>query len=128
MTEQVQEAATPLDTAKLVAAVAIVVAGLAGFYVLPAAVPIWGRWLIVLASLALGSVVGIQSYQGKTIWQFVQSSRVELRKVVWRDRDAPSTLQVAAVVFAVVLILALFFWGVDALLLTLTRWLTGRGA
>ncbi|MBC7984275.1 MAG: preprotein translocase subunit SecE [Candidatus Obscuribacterales bacterium] len=126
MTEQVQESATPIDTAKLVGALAIVVAGLAGFYLL-STWPIWARWLVVLAGLGLGSVVGLQSYQGKTFWQFVQSSRVELRKVVWRDRDAPSTLQVTAVVFVVVLILTLFFWGLDAVLGALVRMLTGRG-
>jgi preprotein translocase subunit SecE len=127
MTEQVQESATPLDTAKLIAAVAIIVAGLVGFYVLPSW-PIWARWLLVLGGLALGGLVGLQSYQGKTFWQFVLSSRIELRKVVWRDRDAPSTLAVTGVVFVVVLILTLFFWGLDAMLGALTRWLTGRGA
>lgn len=127
MTEQVQESATPLDTAKLFAAVAIIVAGLVGFYVLPNW-PIWARWLLVLGGLAVGSLVGLQSYQGKTFWQFVLSSRIELRKVVWRDRDSPSTLAVTGVVLVVVSILTLFFWGLDAMLGALVRWLTGRGA
>ena len=99
MTEQVQESATPLDTAKLVLAVGIAVAGLVGFYKLPSW-PIWARWLLVLGGLGLGGLVGVQSYQGKTFWQFVLSSRIELRKVVWRDRDAPSTLAVTGVVTA----------------------------
>jgi preprotein translocase subunit SecE len=127
MTEQVQESATPLDTAKLFAAVAIIVGGLVAFYVLPSW-PIWARWLLVLGGLAVGGLVGLQSYQGKTFWQFVLSSRIELRKVVWRDRDAPSTLAVTGVVLVVVSILTLFFWGLDAMLGALVRWLTGRGA
>jgi len=127
MTEQVQESATPLDTAKLIAGLVIIVAGLVGFYML-GTWPIWGRWLLVLGGLALGALVGLQSYQGKSFWQFVLSSRVELRKVVWRDRDAPSTLAVTGVVMFVVLILTLFFWGLDAVLAALTRWLTGRGS
>jgi preprotein translocase subunit SecE len=126
MTEQVQESATPLDTAKLIAAVAIAVAGFVGFYMLPNW-PIWARWLLVLGGLGLGGLVGVQSYQGKTFWQFVLSSRIELRKVVWRDRDAPSTLAVTGVVLFVVALLTLFFWGLDAMLGALTRWLTGRG-
>jgi preprotein translocase subunit SecE len=127
MSEQVQQGASPLDTAKLIAAVAIVIGGMVGFYYL-SAWPIWGRWLVVLASLGLGCVVALQSQLGKTFWEFVQGSRIELRKVVWRDRDSPPTVQVALLVFVVVSVLTLFFWGLDALLAALTRWLTVRGS
>jgi preprotein translocase SecE subunit len=58
----------------------------------------------------------------------VLSSRIELRKVVWRDRDAPSTIAVTGVVFIVVLILSVFFYSLDWALGSLTRWLTGQGA
>lgn len=124
MTEHVQEGATPLDAAKLAAGVAIVAAGIAGFYLL-AEQPIWLRWIIVLASLAAGAFVGLQSHQGKTFSAFVQSSRIELRKVVWPTNQ--ETMQVTLVVFVMVLILGLFFWGLDTLLGALTRWLTGQG-
>jgi preprotein translocase subunit SecE len=124
MTEQVQDNPTAVDTAKLAAGVAILAAGIAGFYVLTE-LPIWLRWIIVLAALALGALVGLQSYQGKTFWAFVQSSRIELRKVVWPNRQ--ETLQVTIVVFAMVIVLGLFFWGLDSLLGFLTRWLTARG-
>jgi preprotein translocase subunit SecE len=124
MTEQVQEGATALDAAKLTAGIAIVGAGIAGFYLL-GALPIWARWLVVLAAIALGFVVTLQSYQGKVFWQFVQSSRVELRKVVWPT--STETLQVTLVVFVMVLVLGLFFWGLDSILGMLTRWLTGYG-
>jgi preprotein translocase subunit SecE len=124
MTEQVQESATALDAAKLAAGVAIVAAGLAGFYLL-AEQPIWLRWIMVLAGIALGGLVSLQSYQGKTFWAFVQSSRIELRKVVWPNRQ--ETLQVTIVVFVMVIVMALFFWGLDTLLALLTKYLTGRG-
>ncbi|MGH8178378.1 MAG: preprotein translocase subunit SecE [Steroidobacter sp.] len=124
MTEQVQESATAVDVAKLVAGVAILAGGVAAFYVL-ADLPIWLRWIIVLAALAAAALVGLQSYQGKTFWAFVQSSRIELRKVVWPNRQ--ETMQVTIVVFAMVVVLGLFFWGLDSLLGFLTRWLTARG-
>ena len=127
MSEQAPQSASPLDTAKLIAAVAIVVGGLVGFYYL-ASWPIWARWLVVLATLGLGTVVALQSQVGRTFSEFVQGSRVELRKVVWRDRDAPPTVQVALLVFVVVAILTLFFWGLDALLAVLVRWMTVRGS
>jgi preprotein translocase subunit SecE len=125
MTEQVQQqGATALDTAKLVAGVLIVVAGLAAFYLLSAQ-PIWLRWIIVLAGIAAGALVSLQSFQGKTFRAFVQSSRIELRKVVWPNRQ--ETIQVTIVVFVMVIVLSLFFWGLDSLLALLTRWLTGNG-
>ena len=125
MTEQVQDGARPLDTVKLVAATAVLAAGIAGFYVL-AAQPIWARWLIVLAAFAGAVFVALQSYQGKIFRQFVQTARIELRKVVWPNRQ--ETLQVTLLVFVMLVVLGLFFWGLDLLLGSLTRWLTGRGA
>jgi preprotein translocase subunit SecE len=125
MVEQVQEQPTAFDTVKLIAGVAVIAAGIAAFYVL-AEQPIWLRWLIVLFALAGGLVVGFQSQQGKTFWQFVQSSRVELRKVVWPTRD--ETTKVTVLVFVVVVIMGLFFWGLDWALGSMTHWLTGRGA
>jgi preprotein translocase subunit SecE len=127
MTEQVEQSAGPLDYAKLAAAIAIVIGGLAGFYLL-SAWPIWARWLLVLATLGLGGFVALLSHPGETFRQFVLSSRIELRKVVWRDRDAPSTIAVTGVVFIVVLILSVFFYSLDWALGSLTRWLTGQGA
>ena len=96
---------------------------MAAFYLL-AAQPIWLRWLIVLASLAMAGLIGLQSYQGRAFRQFVQSARIELRKVVWPSRQ--ETMQVTLVVFAMVIAMGLFFWGLDWILASLTRWLTGR--
>lgn len=124
MAEQIQENPTALDTAKLVAGAAIAAAGIAGFYLL-AELPIWLRWIIVLAAFAAAALVALQSHQGKTFWAFVQSSRVELRKVVWPSRQ--ETWQVTLVVIVMVIVLGLFFWGLDSLLSFLTRWLTNPG-
>jgi preprotein translocase subunit SecE len=124
MTDQVQENATALDALKLAAGVVILAAGIAGFYLL-VDLPIWLRWIIVLAALVAGALVSLQSYQGKEFWGFVQSSRIELRKVVWPNRQ--ETMQVTVVVFVMIIALGLFFWGVDTLLALLTKWLTGRG-
>jgi preprotein translocase subunit SecE len=125
MTEQAHTGgASALDTAKLVAAVAILVGGVAAFYVFdeyPAAV----RWLIVLVAIAAGIFVALLSAQGRELAQYVQGSRVELRKVVWPTRD--ETTKMTLVVFAAVVIMALFFWMLDMLLGFITRSLTGQG-
>lgn len=124
MTEQVQDGASPLDAAKLAAAAGIVAAGIAAFYYF-SNLPIWLRWIIVFAALAAGALVGLQSSKGREFWQFVQSSRIELRKIVWPNRQ--ETLQVTLLVFVMVTVLGLFFWLLDWMLGSLTRWLTGQG-
>ena len=124
MTEKVETGASTLDTVKLAAAVAILVGGIAAFYML-GDMPLAARWAIVLAALALGIFVSLQSTQGREFWQFVQGSRVELRKVVWPTRD--ETTKMTLVVFAAIVIMALFFWMLDMLLGFITRSLTGQG-
>ena len=53
------------------------------------------------------------------------ASKVEVRKVVWPSTQ--ETWQVTLVVFVMIVVLGLFFWGVDTLLGFHTKWLTGRG-
>ena len=112
------------DVARLVLAIALVVAGVAAFYVLDSA-PIWARWLAVVAGLALGLGVIATSVYGRTVIQFVLDSRVELRKIVWPDRR--ETGVTTLVVFAFVVIGGGFFWLVDLILAWATRHLTGQG-
>jgi len=116
--------ATFLDTAKLVLAITTLLGGLVAYYWfadLPTAV----RILMVLAGMAGGAVLLYWSTQGRVLWQFVQGSRVELRKMVWPTRQ--ETVQTTLIVFVFVLLLGIFFWLVDMLLAWATRLLTGQG-
>ena len=124
MTDKVETGASALDTVKLAAAVAILVGGVAGFYLL-SSYPLAVRWVLVLASLGIGLAVALQSVQGKAFWQFVQGSRVELRKIVWPTRQ--ETLQTTLVVFVAILAMGVFFWLLDMMLGANTHALTGRG-
>jgi preprotein translocase subunit SecE len=112
------------DTARLVAAIVLVFAGLAGFYVLRAQ-PDWLRWLAVVAGVVLAAVVFGTSERGRDFWQFMQTARLELRKVVWPERQ--ETLRFTAVVFGFVIIAGVFFWLLDVFLSWATRLLTGQG-
>jgi preprotein translocase subunit SecE len=124
MTDKVETSASALDTVKLAAAVAILLGGIAGFYLL-SSYPLAVRWVIVLASLGLGILVALQSVQGRAFWQFVQGSRVELRKVVWPTRQ--ETLQTTLIVFVAILAHGIFFWILDWILGGVTAALTGKG-
>jgi preprotein translocase subunit SecE len=125
MSEQVdQGGSSALDTAKLLLAVITVIGGIAGYYwfaELPTAV----RILMVLGGVAFGAAFLFWSAQGQAVWQFVQGSRVELRKMVWPTRQ--ETLQTTLVVAVFVLLLGVFFWLVDMVLAWATRTLTGQG-
>jgi preprotein translocase subunit SecE len=112
------------DVARLVMAVVLVVAGIVAFYTLDSA-PVWERWLIVVAGLALGFAVVATSAYGKAVYQFVLDSRVELRKIVWPSRR--ETGMTTLVVFAFVIVGGAFFWIVDLILAWATRHLTGQG-
>src|SRR5262245_2317953 len=124
MTEQIETGASAFDAVKLALSVLVLAAGIAGFYYLgeqPAVV----RWLIVLAGFGLGVAIAMQSSYGRDFWQFVQASRVELRKVVWPNRQ--ETLQTTLVVLVFVLVSGLFFWLLDMVLAWITKQLTGQG-
>jgi preprotein translocase subunit SecE len=126
MTDQAQTSNGPnaLDTVKLLAAIVILLGGVAAFYLL-GTYPLAVRWVIVLLALAAGAFVALQSMQGRTFWQFVQGSRVELRKVVWPTRQ--ESLQTTLVVFVAILVMGIFFWILDWILGGMTRALTGQG-
>jgi len=112
------------DTAKLVAAILLVIAGIAGFYLLQAKSG-WLGWAAVVAGVVLAVAVFGTSARGKALWGFVQDSRQELRKVVWPTRQETTTTTM--VVFAFTIIVGLFFWGLDLFLSWATRLLTGQG-
>lgn len=112
-----------LDTLKLLLSAAFLVGGLYGFYYYENALALPLRVLMVLGGTGVGIALAMTSVQGQQLWQFIQGSRVELRKVVWPTRQ--ETTQTAIAVFVFTLILALFFWALDSGLLWITRRLVG---
>jgi preprotein translocase subunit SecE len=71
----------------------------------------------VLALLALASVavlVSFQTNQGKALWMLIKESRVEIRRVVWPNRQ--ETTQTTFIVVMLVLVFSMILWGLDSLL------------
>jgi len=112
------------DMVKLVAAILLVLGGVAGYYVLGNQ-PAWLRWLAVAAGIVLGAVVIAVSKYGTALKQFMADSRIELRKIVWPSRQ--ETGMTTLVVFVFLVIAGIFFWGLDLALAWATRALTGQG-
>jgi preprotein translocase subunit SecE len=125
MNEQVQDQdAGRGNSALLWVAIALVIAGVVGYYLLTAQ-PGWIRWLAVAAGLAAGALVFAVSSGGGVFKQFVLDARNELRKVFWPTRQ--ETLMTTAVVFGFAVIAGVFFWLLDLFLAWSTKILTGQG-
>jgi preprotein translocase subunit SecE len=124
METKVEESPTLVDTAKLILAIGIVVAGLVVYYYFGESSQLL-RSLGVLVALGLAAVVALQSMQGQSLWKFIQAARIELRKVVWPTREETIQTTIAVMVFA--LIMGVFFWLLDLFLLYVSSKITGQG-
>ena len=111
-----------MDTVLLALAGLVVVASLVAYYYFEAT-PVVVRALGILVSLGIAAALVYRTQLGQFLWQFIQGSRVEIRKVVWPSRD--ETTKGTLAVFAFIVIMGAFFWLLDALLLYITRLITG---
>lgn len=98
------------DKIKFALALLLLVAGVAGFYLLSEQAMIL-RVLAVLAGVALSSVVAWQTEPGRQFFGFAKESTAEAKKVVWPSRK--ETLQTTGLVFAFVVVMAFFLWITD---------------
>jgi preprotein translocase subunit SecE len=125
MNTKAESSPGPLDTVKLVLAAGVLVGGIVAYYYFENE-SLLLRVAGVLVALALGATISFQSTQGKELWRFIQSSRIELRKVIWPTRQ--ETTQTTLTVFVFVLIMGIFFWLLDMGLLWITKLITGQGS
>ena len=109
-TTQVQTVSTAGDKAKLVASVLLVVAALAGYFLLAkqGAVAQWAGFLVLLI---LAAVTFLVTEPGKQLIAFGRDAWREVKKVVWPTRKEAT--QMTAIVFGFVLIMAMFLWLTD---------------
>jgi len=115
-----------IDTAKLIAAILLVAGGIVAFYVLKSRPEPWLSWVAMFGGILLGILVFAFSGNGRSFWQFFLESRVELRKVFWPSRQETFTTTLVVLVFVV--IASVFFWLLDLLLASATRFITGQGS
>ena len=107
---QVETVSTNADKAKLGLAVALVLAALAGFYLLSKQGQV-AQWGALVVGLGAAVFVFFNSEPGKELFAFGRDAWREVKKVVWPARK--EAMQMTAYVFAFVLIMALFLWLTD---------------
>jgi preprotein translocase subunit SecE len=98
------------DKIKFALALLLVAAGVAGFYLLGEAALIL-RILSVLAGVAAGAAVAWFTEPGRRFFVFSQEAWTETKKVAWPSRK--ETVQTTGVVFAFVIVMAIFLWLTD---------------
>ncbi len=109
-TSQVETVNTGADKAKLAAVVALVIASVAGFYLLNKQGPVV-QWAALIVGLLVAAGVFLVSESGRQFVAFAKDAWREVKKVVWPTRK--ETLQMTAYVFAFVVVMALFLWLTD---------------
>ena len=124
--KQTTAAPEATGTVQMIAAIALAVGGIVGFYVLKSRPEVWASWVALAGGILLGVLVFALSPGGRRFWQFVLESRVELRKVFWPTRQETFTTTVVVLVFVV--IASIFFWLLDLGLASVTKFFTGQGS
>ena len=120
---QTQGNASGKDTALLSLSVLALLAGIVAFYWFEdQSLPV--RIGMVVLGVAASFGFAWLSWYGRQFWSFALGSRIELRKVVWPERE--ETTKTTYVVFIFAGIMGVFFWALDWALTWLTRLLTGQ--
>jgi len=108
--QAVETVSSAADRLKIALAIALVVLGVVGFYLL-AQQPAVVRVLSVLGGLAAGVAVAWFSVPGQRLFAFGRDAWSETRRVVWPTRK--ETVQMTLTVFVFVVVMAIFLWLVD---------------
>ena len=109
-TSQVETVNTGADKAKLAVVAALVIASVAGLYLLSKQGAV-AQWAALIVGLLVAVGVFLVSEPGRQFVAFARDAWREVKKVVWPTRK--ETLQMTAYVFAFVVIMALFLWFTD---------------
>ena len=112
-----------MDKLKIALAVACVVLGVSGYYYFSETAQVL-RVLMVLGGLLAAAGVAWPSAPGKEFFAFAQEAWAEAGRVSWPTRK--ETMQTTGIVFAFVVIMALFLFAVDTTLAWIIKLLTGR--
>lgn len=118
------EVTNKLDTFKLLIAIVILLAGIAGFYYYEAEGLLY-RVLGLLTFVVVALGVVYTTRLGQSIVGFGREARAEVRKVVWPTRQ--ETVQTTMMVIVAVIIIGIFLWLIDMVLVSAVQLLTGQG-
>jgi preprotein translocase subunit SecE len=112
-----------MDKLKIAVGVGCVVLGLWAYYYFADTAQVL-RVLMVIGGLLVGGGIAWLSQPGREFFAFAQDAWAEAGRVSWPTRK--ETIQTTAIVFAFVVVMALFLFAVDSTLAWAIKMLTGR--
>lgn len=112
------------DKIKLLVAVLLIAAGIAGFYYYAEQALLY-RVLGLLVVIAVSVFVALQTQMGMDAWNFARSAILEVRKAVWPSRQ--ETVQTTLLVMVMVIIVGLMLWLFDMFLAWAIKLLISQG-
>ena len=113
-----------LDKIKLLVAILVMAAGIAGFYTYADEALLY-RVLALVAVFIVAFIIILQTQVGLGAWNFGRSAVLEVRKAVWPSRQ--ETMQATIMVMVLVIIVGIILWLFDMVLLSAVQMLTGQG-
>ena len=116
-----EKKSSAFDALKWIVAIVILAAGISANYMY-VAVPASIRASIGIVVVCVVLLILGTTSQGIRARHFLQSVRVELRKVVWPTRQ--ETVRMTIIILAIVIALSLVMWGVDTLFFALVKMIT----
>ena len=111
--QSVQTVSTTNDKFKVVLAVVALIAGVVGFFYL-AGQPTLVRAAALVVGLLISVGIAYTSAAGRDFLNFAKEAVRETKKVVWPTRKEAT--QITLIVFAFVVVMAIFLWGTDKIL------------
>ncbi|MGO3123944.1 MAG: preprotein translocase subunit SecE [Advenella sp.] len=109
----VETVTTPSDKYKIVLAVVIIAAGIFAYSYF-SDMNIYARVGMFVGSLVVAALIFWFSESGRRSVDFATGAYSELKRVVWPTRA--ETIQMTGIVFAFVIVMAIFLWLVDKLI------------
>ena len=125
MDARVESGTSGIDTAKLILAILVLVGGIAAFYYFRDEWTLLYRVLAMLATTIASIALILTTGIGQSFLGFLRDARVEVRKMVWPTRQ--ETVQTTLIVVALVFLVGLLLWTLDAMLFWGISHLTGQG-
>ena len=113
--QSVQTVSTSNDKFKVALAVVAAIAGVVGFFYLKGLnKPALMSTGALVAGLLLAVLILWMSATGRDFLNFAKEAVRETKKVVWPTRK--EAMQITGIVFAFVVVMAMFLWGTDQIL------------
>src|SRR5277367_3157089 len=107
---QTPAGASAKDSVLMTLSVVVLFAGIVAFYWYDELALPFRIAMVVAGVVAAGGLMWF-SWYGREFWQFALAARIELRKVVWPERE--ETIKTTYVVFIFAIVMGVFFWLLD---------------